>query len=1193
MENNNNQEANGQSTNNNDSDLYANPFSDNKEKEDENDNQNQRKENGININIDNAEENKKNVEDNKKLEEEKDIKNEMNEVTQNLKNININKNNDEPQKNNINNNIQSLDNNFPKNEEKKITEKRPKYFTIKETESIIYIENTKKLCKMGIEKSLNKLYVVKDFEEMLNLNIIKSYSVDAILGIIDINGNNKYILVATSSNLIANIIGADIYNILDVDLIKITIFDESENERNRKNGIKKLFQSKNFYYSNTIDLCQNLFIKNRKNIINDFFVNSSLLKIFFDNYIPSEFYTKIIYGYVGFKKNIEIKNEKNNILVDNLIIERINKHLKFNTDIANHMKQIEFICLYKRPNMNALNKNKYNINIFTFLFYVSNEIANHKIQFNPWNNFIINELFQFPNIVCIVHNNVNMNLNNNININNNSIKNIIFNSNQFGQKIKLLNFTSDWKKNLFFDSNNNSNDFIKSGSINPNHIQEYIFWFIDINNQYNENDYCFNTIIRLMWKSMQQQINYMNLDINIGQFNKNNNEIICNKFKELIMNYHNDLDFNKKPIYKSQMRKQLQKVFDYYFNNQNRINNASINIYENKYNNNNQKKNQINNLNNDSNFNNNNLYAYQNINVNQNKNNDFANPFLHNNNYPMNNNNINLKHKTQTSSNNRNNSNMMNINQNMSKPTIPQKLNILCITWNVGGISSDNNYDLRDLFTQNIFFKNNKVPDIIIIGLQEIVELDIYNILSITSNEESVSQWTQLIKSTINFIYPNTFKQISIQNLVGMYYLCLAQTYLKDKIEIIDTKVVKTGLFGTLGNKGYLTLNIRIFKNTEISFAVGHLESGSNSNEQRISTLKQILSTKIGEQEWGEQNNGKMFKNSDYWFILGDLNFRIGTSFEKSFELIQRREYEKLIEYDQLNYCRLRDGGLIEINEAKINFAPTYKYDTNSNNYLNDIENLRTPSYTDRILFCQRNNIRNLDYSSIPSIMYSDHRPVEASFEVDIKQNLKVNNTINLFNNNNIRSNYNNNEFHQNFGNNINGNTYRGNNINNYNMNNPNNYGGNNNNNFFVNNFKNIINNNYNNKDNYFNGNINNNNFNNFNNHNNVNYPNIINNKGNSFNFNNNNIQNNGNNQFSNNTKSNHQMKHNNNAVFNQRTNSMEKNKNHQNNFDNITKNKTIAFFDKKEINTDNNEGKNNKNNNDDDNIENIMKFFK
>ena len=105
--------------------------------------------------------------------------------------------------------------------------------------------------------------------------------------------------------------------------------------------------------------------------------------------------------------------------------------------------------------------------------------------------------------------------------------------------------------------------YIKSKSISSNIVQEYIFWFIDINNMFHENDCCFNAIIRIMWKSIQQQINFMNLGIDIGQFNKNNNGVICQKFKEIIANYHKDLDLNKKKLYKTQMRVQLQRAFDY------------------------------------------------------------------------------------------------------------------------------------------------------------------------------------------------------------------------------------------------------------------------------------------------------------------------------------------------------------------------------------------------------------------------------------------------------------------------------------------------------------------------------------------------------------------------------------------------------------------------------------------------------
>jgi hypothetical protein len=129
-----------------------------------------------------------------------------------------------------------------------------------------------------------------------------------------------------------------------------------------------------------------------------------------------------------------------------------------------------------------------------------------------------------------------------------------------------------------------------------------------------------------------------------------------------------------------------------------------------------------------------------------------------------------------------------------------------------------------------------------------------------------------------------------------------------------------------------------------ISFAVGHLEAGKKSNQERINTLKQILETKT--------YNQNKFKNSNYWIILGDLNFRIDTSFENAFKMIKNKEYIDLIRYDQFYvYCK-REKKLAIASEGTINFAPTYKFVPRSNNYLNEEGNIRIPSYTDRILFC-------------------------------------------------------------------------------------------------------------------------------------------------------------------------------------------------------------------------------------------------
>jgi hypothetical protein len=66
--------------------------------------------------------------------------------------------------------------------------------------------------------------------------------------------------------------------------------------------VKKLIQTKNYYYSNEADLSKILFTKNKKYIINDYCINEHFLKYFFDNSIPKDFYSKIIFGYVGLKK---------------------------------------------------------------------------------------------------------------------------------------------------------------------------------------------------------------------------------------------------------------------------------------------------------------------------------------------------------------------------------------------------------------------------------------------------------------------------------------------------------------------------------------------------------------------------------------------------------------------------------------------------------------------------------------------------------------------------------------------------------------------------------------------------------------------------------------------------------------------------------------------------------------------------
>ena len=48
---------------------------------------------------------------------------------------------------------------------------------------------------------------------------------------------------------------------------------------------------------------------------------------------------------------------------------------------------------------------------------------------------------------------------------------------------------------------------------------------------------------------------------------QNNDNNVCNKFKEIIMKYHNDLDENKKALYNNMNRDNIQETYNNCFIN--------------------------------------------------------------------------------------------------------------------------------------------------------------------------------------------------------------------------------------------------------------------------------------------------------------------------------------------------------------------------------------------------------------------------------------------------------------------------------------------------------------------------------------------------------------------------------------------------------------------------------------------------
>ena len=786
-----------------------------------------------------------------------------------------------------------------------------KLFNIKEYQNSFYIENSEQFGILKIPKSFDqKICIVENDNEFKNINPVKTYQVDSIIGIFDIN-DNKYLGVISSSTKIANIMDSQIYTIGSIDLIKITNNKESLSDINLIQYIKILFSTGNFYYSNSYNLSLSLYNQSIMNNSNDikkanskFLINNSLLKYFIDNNIPEFFYSFIIFGCIGYYKDIILDDRIN---LDIIYIERYFKqNIIINKDIPGYIKQIELISVFKNR------YNKYLEKIFSYISYISSESMNNINKFLPFKSILIDEFRLHNDIICII-NNINKVIDN-IKINDVITK---YNKKLLDDKISLIDYTSDWNNILFFDTKNDSNryiDFYLNES--EDNLQHKVFWFIDINNSFFNDNTCLNALIRIMWKVIQKQINFIKLNINIGLFEKDNNSAIFNKFCEMILKNQNDVNEIKKLLL-IKNREKNQEIINKFFsftNNNDEVNN-SINIDNNDKDNNDIKK-----------------------------------------------------------------------------------LRILSMTWNIAGISSKN-YKISDLFTKNIFYDQNNSPDIIVIAFQEIVKLNFTNIV-LVSNQESVNAWTDNLKSTIKKIFPNeNYIELKSLSLVGIFLIVFVKNDLNDNIFLLDNNVTKTGMYGTLGNKGFFTTSFQCYDKI-ISLGSGHFEAGQSKNAERVDTLTQLLNKPINIQE----DELITFKDADYWIILGDLNFRIELSYETAISYIQEKNYDVLYEMDQFNSA-LKNNKFLEnnISEKKINFDPTYKYEKESNEYAYDEEKIRVPAWTDRILFCKKNGIKMLSYDCIKSIRYSDHRPVVGTFEIIVnpskaKNSKKINNNKSIMN---------------------------------------------------------------------------------------------------------------------------------------------------------------------------------------------------
>jgi hypothetical protein len=90
--------------------------------------------------------------------------------------------------------------------------------------------------------------------------------------------------------------------------------------------------------------------------------------------------------------------------------------------------------------------------------------------------------------------------------------------------------------------------------------------------------------------------------------------------------------------------------------------------------------------------------------------------------------------------------------------------------------------------------------------------------------------------------------------------------------------------------------------------------------------------------------------------ILGDLNYRLFNDNKQVRKLIKIGDFEELMRFDELKRARDHSSKLQRMVEGPLTFYPTYKYDSQSDEY-DTSSKKRVPAWCDRILFSDNKHL--------------------------------------------------------------------------------------------------------------------------------------------------------------------------------------------------------------------------------------------
>ncbi|CAI4049962.1 phosphatidylinositol-3-/phosphoinositide 5-phosphatase INP52 SKDI_14G2170 [Saccharomyces kudriavzevii IFO 1802] len=301
--------------------------------------------------------------------------------------------------------------------------------------------------------------------------------------------------------------------------------------------------------------------------------------------------------------------------------------------------------------------------------------------------------------------------------------------------------------------------------------------------------------------------------------------------------------------------------------------------------------------------------------------------------------------------------------------TTHSNINLLVGTFNVNGNSR--RADLSEwLFPIGDKFK----PDVVVLGLQEVIELTAGSILNADYTKSSF--WETMVTDCLNQ-YEEKYLLLRVEQMSSLLILFFVRSDMAYNVKQVGGSTKKTGFGGITGNKGAVAIRFD-YGATSFCFVNTHLSAGASNIDERRHDYNNIYRNITFPRS-------KTIPHHDALFWLGDLNYRITLmNDEVRRELkAQKDDYiGRLLQYDQLTQ-EINEGVVFQgFKEPTVQFRPTYKYDYGTDNY-DTSDKARTPSWTDRIIY-KGENLHPLAYSDAP-LKISDHKPVYAAYRANVK----------------------------------------------------------------------------------------------------------------------------------------------------------------------------------------------------------------